>query len=450
MRRNQVEQSILVVDDESAMRLLLTTILEEEGYQVTPAQNGKEAWELLQKRKFDLVLSDYRMPHMDGMELLRQIREHNPETPLVMLTAYGTVEDAVQAMKMGAADYLNKPLQNPEELRLLVSRVLQERFLRNQNAILKEESQNSFPCGTIITSTPSMQRAVEMAVQVASTDTTVLILGASGTGKELLARCIHDNSPRADKAFVAVNCAALAPTLLESELFGHEKGAFTGAVTQHMGRFERAHGGTLFLDEIGELDPGLQTKLLRVLQERYFERVGGTRIVHVDVRIIAATHRDLKEAILQKVFRKDLYYRLSVFPIQLPALRERKEDILPLAEALLSKAARKIGKQAKSISPEAAGILRAYTWSGNVRELENVMERAMILSQARMILPEDLPFEGLSDLTQPTTLAEIEKRAILDALRENNGHHRKTAEQLGISLRTLQYRLKEYGWQQED
>ena len=447
MKKNQVEQSILVVDDESAMRLLLTAILEEEGYLVTAAQNGKEAWELIQKRTFDLVISDYRMPQMNGLELLKLILEHGIETPLVMLTAYGTVEDAVQAMKMGAADYLNKPLQSPDALRWLVSRVLRERFLRNQNSILNEDSQKTFPCGALITRNPVMQRAIEMAVQVASTDTTVLLLGDSGTGKELLARCIHNNSLRADKAFVPVNCAALAPTLLESELFGHEKGAFTGAVVQHSGRFERAHGGTLFLDEIGELDPNLQSKMLRVLQEKQFERVGGTRIIQVDVRIIAATHRDLKEAIEHGTFREDLYYRVSVFPIKLPPLRERREDILPLAEALLLKAAQRVSKPRKAISEEAARMLRAYGWPGNVREMENVMERALILSQAEKIVSDDLPFEELTEKSQPITLAEIEKKAILSALRENNGHHRNTAEQLGISLRTLQYRLKEYGWQ---
>ena len=290
-----------------------------------------------------------------------------------------------------------------------------------------------------------MQAALELATQAAPTDTTVLLLGESGTGKELLARCIHAGSRRAEKVFVPINCAALAPTLLESELFGHRKGAFTGADELRIGLCEVADGGTLFLDEIGELDLGLQSKLLRVLETRQFERVGGARIIDTDVRIVAATNRDLKEAIQQRKYREDLYYRLNVFPIHLPALRERREDILPLADFLAAKSARKLGRAAKPFSPEAAGILQRYPWPGNVREMENVIERAMIVSSHEQILPQDLPFDLTLNEPMPTTLAEIEKQAILAALRANGGHHKKTADQLGISLRTLQYRLKEYG-----
>ncbi|MEW5974817.1 MAG: sigma-54 dependent transcriptional regulator [Acidobacteriota bacterium] len=438
-----IRHSVLVVDDESAMRLLLVSILEGEGYAVTPAQNGREALQLIQKRKFDLILTDVRMPEMDGIRLLSAIREQSPETPTVILTAFGSVEDAVQAMKLGAADYLTKPLGNPDELRLLVSRLLGQRLLCNQNAVLNEDAQHEFPCRSMVTRNTAMQRAIDMAIQVAGADTTVLVLGESGTGKELLARCIHAHSTRADKAFVPVNCAALAPSLLESELFGHEKGAFTGAIAQHIGRFERAHGGTLFLDEIGELDPGLQSKLLRVLQEREFERVGGSRIISVDVRIVAASNRDLKKAVQEGGYREDFYYRVSVFPIQLPPLKERREDVEPLTESFLNRISRRLGKPSKRLAPSAQKMLRDYDWPGNVRELENVLERALIIARGHSIQPEDLPLEEALQVS-PRTLAEIEKDAILRALGENDGHHRKTAEQLGISLRTLQYRLKDY------
>ncbi len=444
MNRSEVRHSILVVDDESSMRLFLSSVLEGEGYQVTPAGNGKEAAELIRRRKFDLIISDVRMPELGGMELLKLVKEQSPETPIVILTAFGSIESAVEAMKLGAADYLTKPLQNPDELRLLAARLFSSKLIQNQNIILQEEAQRAFPCGSVVTRNPAMQAALEMAMQVAPTDTTALLLGESGTGKELLARCIHAKSRRADKIFVPVNCSALAPTLLESELFGHERGAFTGAVSQQIGRFERAHGGTLFLDEIGELDLGLQSKLLRILETRQFERVGGTRIIDADIRIVAATNRDLKDAIQQKQYREDLYYRLNVFPIHLPPLRERPEDIPPLTDLLTAKSARKLGRATKPFSPEAAEILQRYSWPGNVREMENVIERAMIVSSHEQIEPQDLPFDLTFNELRPTTLAEIEKQAILAALRANAGHHRKAAEQLGISLRTLQYRLKEY------
>ena len=449
MKKSAVHHSILIVDDEASMRLLLQAILEGEGYEVTPARDGKEAAALIQKRKFDLIISDARMPQMDGMELLKFAREQAPETPVVILTAFGSIENAVDAIKMGAADYLTKPLDNPDELRRLTSRILAEKLLHNQNAILEEENQKLFPCGSVITQNSAMQQALELARQVATTETTVLIQGESGTGKELLARCIHANSSRAGKIFVPVNCAALAPTLLESELFGHERGAFTGAVTQHLGRFERAHGGTLFLDEIGELDLSLQSKLLRVLEEKQFERVGGTKIIGADVRILAATNRDLKDATQQKKFREDLYYRLSVFPIFLPPLRERREDILPLADFLIAKVARKLGRPTKPISEEAIDSLQNYSWPGNVREMENVIERAIIISGGSQIVADDLPFDLPSENSATSrSLAEIERQAILEALQTHRGHHKKAADQLGISLRTLQYRLREYNFRE--
>jgi DNA-binding NtrC family response regulator len=437
--------SILVVDDESSMRLLLSGILEGEGYQVTPAPDGQTALELIRRRKYDLVLSDLRMPGLDGLSLLKLVKEQTPETAVIILTAYGSVENAVETMKAGAADYLTKPLKNPDELRLLVERVFGERRLRNQTEILLEEAGRQFPCNAVVTRHPAMQRALELVRQVASTDTTVLIQGESGTGKELIARCLHAASPRAREAFVAVNCAALAPALLESELFGHEKGAFTGAIARHLGRFERAHGGTLFLDEIGELDLSLQAKLLRVVQEKQFERVGGDKLISVDVRIVAATNRDLAELMRSRKFREDLYYRISAFPIHLPPLRERLEDIPALAEFLLNKIAARLGRSLKKLTPESMQALRNYSWPGNVRELENVLERALIVASSDLIIPQDLPFQSLVREEAPKTLAEVEKRTILAVLKANQGNQRQTADQLGISLRTLQYRLREYG-----
>jgi DNA-binding NtrC family response regulator len=445
MKKNPTHYSILIVDDEASMRLLIQAILEGEDYQVVSAQNGKEAVVLIDKQKFDLILCDSKMPEMDGMGVLKYLNEHASDTPFILLTAYGSVENAVEFMKMGAADYLQKPLQNPDELRLLVARVLNDKSLKNQNELLKQENQISFPCSSIVSQNAAMLRVLQMASQVAPTDTTVLILGESGTGKELVARCIHSASARADKIFAPVNCAALAPTLLESELFGHEKGAFTGASTQHIGRFERAHGGTLFLDEIGELDLPLQSKLLRVLEQHEFERVGGSRIIKVDVRIIAATNRDLKASVDQKTFRSDLFYRLNTFPVELPPLRQRLEDLPALAQHLGEKAAKKVAKPFKKIEDSALQSLRQYGWPGNVRDLENVLERAVIVSADGIIRVEDLPFKTAENPVHDRTLAEIEKQAIFSALTENQGHQRKTADQLGISLRTLQYRLREYG-----
>jgi two-component system, NtrC family, response regulator AtoC len=445
MKKNPTHYSILIVDDEASMRLLLQAILEGESYHVVSAQNGKEAVALIEKQKFDLILCDSRMPELDGMGVLKYLKEHASGTPFIILTAFGSVENAVEFVKMGAADYLRKPLQDPDELRLLVARVLNDKSLQNQNELLKQENQISFPCSSIVSRNAAMLRVLQLASRVAPTDTTVLVLGESGTGKELVARCIHSSSARADKIFAPVNCAALAPTLLESELFGHEKGAFTGASAQHIGRFERAHGGTLFLDEIGELDLSLQAKLLRVLEQHEFERVGGSRIITVDVRIIAATNRDLKESVDQKTFRGDLFYRLNTFPLELPPLRQRLEDLPDLAQHLGEKAAKKVAKPFKGIEDTALQTLRQYGWPGNVRELENILERAVIVSSDGIIRVGDLPFKNNETLPHDCTLAGIEKQAILSALQENQGHQRKTADQLGISLRTLQYRLREYG-----
>jgi two-component system, NtrC family, response regulator AtoC len=440
--------TILVVDDEPAMRLLLSSVLKEEGHDVTAAASGEEALRLIAKRHYHLVLTDLKMPGISGLELLEQVKRDDPGTAVIILTAFGTVEGAVEAMRMGAVHYLLKPLSNPEELRLSVRRVLEERRVTDEATTLRQASDAVFPFGEIVAGGGKMRAALELGRSVAPTDATVLITGETGTGKELMARAIHHWSPRAGQAFVAVNCAALTESLLESELFGHEKGSFTGAVGQRRGRFELAHGGSLFLDEVGEMTHSLQSKLLRVLQEGTFERVGGTKTVTVDVRVIAATNRDLQRLVAERVFREDLYYRLSVFPIVLPPLRERPADILPLAARILQQANRRFGKRIVGFADEVPALLQGYAWPGNIRELQNVVERAVILCREERIpsahlhlsLPPPVPSAGA-----PKTLMDLEREAILAALAAHKGNRRKAADQLGIGLRTLYTRLREYG-----
>jgi two-component system response regulator FlrC len=439
--------SILVVDDEPAMRLLVTSVLKDEGHLVTAAASGEEALQLVAAHHYRVVITDLRMSGMSGLQVLETIRHDDPDTAVILLTAFGTVEGAVEAMRKGAAHYLLKPLANPDELRLAVRRVLEERRVADEATTLRQATEAVFPFGAIIAGDPKMQAVLELARSVASADATVLITGETGTGKELLARAIHHWSPRADQAFVAVNCAALAETLLESELFGHERGAFTGAVAQRRGRFELAHGGTLFLDEVGEMSPALQVRLLRVLQERTLERVGGTKTVTVDVRVIAATNRDLQQMVSVKGFRDDLYYRLSVFPIVLPPLRERPADLLPLANHILGQVGRRLAKRIAGFSEEATALLQAYRWPGNIRELQNVIERAAILCREDRVGPAHLNLAGPTTPvdSHPKTLRELERDAILAALAAHGGNRRRAAEQLGIGLRTLYTRLKELG-----
>jgi len=441
-----MKHSILIVDDEPAQRQLLSAALAKE-YSVVAAANGIEATQLLSQRSFDLVITDQRMPGMGGIELIKWIRERIPEIPIVVLTAHGSVETAVEAMKLGAQEYLTKPLKSPEELRHVAGKALHGKKLRDQMLVHEAETDAQFPTD-IIAHSDAIRRVLTLASQVAQQPTTVLLTGESGTGKEIVARLIHRRSPRADEPFVAVNCAALTETLLESELFGHEKGAFTGAIQARRGRFELAHGGTLFLDEVGELSINLQAKLLRVLQEQQFERVGGTRAIIVDVRVIAATNKDLIRAIEDKSFREDLFYRLNVFPIHIPPLRERREDILPLAEFFIRRISIRMGRPVASFDREVRSVLQGYDWPGNVRELENAIERALIVAGGNTILPGDLPLQREPAVAKPTgsqTLAEVERNAILEALSRHGGDRRATAEELGISLRTLQYRLKDYG-----
>jgi two-component system response regulator AtoC len=436
-------EQILVVDDDPGFRSLLETILRGEGYDVRAAGSVGEAIRAGAQTQFHLVITDLKLPDGDGLSVLRRWRENGSPAPFIVVTGFGSVPSAVAAMKLGATDYIGKPLSSPDELRVLVRKALAGRQVENERELLREEAAARFSTGNIVAGHPSMVRVFDLVRKVAPTNATVLITGESGTGKEILARLIHDNSPRAERVFVAVNCAALSPSLIESELFGHEKGAFTGAAAQHAGRFERAHGGTLFLDEIGELDSNLQTKLLRVLQERTFERVGGTRQIAVDVRLIAATNRQLKALVKEGKFREDLYYRISAFPIEVPPLRERGSDIAKLARFFLARSARELGKAAPVLSAEAEAVLTGYAWPGNVRELENMMERAAILCEDEigvdhLSIAEDSP-------ARPVRFRDIERKAIEMALADNAGNRTKAARQLGISLRTLQYRLKEYG-----
>lgn len=436
-------ERILIIDDDPGFRDLLQTILSGEKYEVDAGASVADATRLGSALQYDLVLSDLRLPDGSGVDILQWFTSQSPDTPVIVITAFGTIESAVEAMKVGAENYLAKPLHSPDELRIAVRRALDQRRTRQDYSLLREEQDLRFDCHGLIASAPKMQAVLELARKVAPTSATVLLTGESGTGKEVIARCIHRNSPRGERTFVAVNCAALAPTLIESELFGHERGAFTGASSQHLGRFERASEGTLFLDEIGELDGNLQAKLLRVLQEKTFERVGGTRLITVDVRVIAATNRNLKTLVEEGKFREDLYYRLNRFPLEIPPLRERASDIEPLARYFLARASKELGKPAPVLSKAAVHLLLEHRWPGNVRELENVMERMAILCDDR-VEPANLSMLR-GEERQPRHWHDIERRAIEDALEVNHGNRTLAARQLGISVRTLQYRLKEYG-----
>ncbi|MBI5016022.1 MAG: sigma-54-dependent Fis family transcriptional regulator [Deltaproteobacteria bacterium] len=439
-----MSRSVLVVDDDDLMRSFLATVLREEGYRLTEARCGRDALSALESEAFDLVVTDLKMPDLSGLDLLRQGREARPEARWIVVTAFGTVGSAVEAMKLGASDYLTKPLRDPDELRHVVRRVLREVEAETRITLLTEELGRSMPPEELLFLGRRMGEVRHLVEEVAPTPATVLVTGPSGTGKELVARVLHALSPRRPKPFVAVHCGALAESVLESELFGHEKGAFTGASSSRKGRFELADGGTLFLDEIGEISPGVQVKLLRVLQEREIERVGGARPIPVDVRIIAATHRDLRAEMAAGRFREDLYYRLNVFPIALPLLAERPEAIGPLAEHFAARYAAAFGKPRPRLGESALAALLAYPWPGNVRELQNVLERAVILASDRIeachlnldVLPAGHG-EGL--------LQTGERETIRRVLAETGGNRRRAAERLGISLRTLQYRVKEYG-----
>jgi DNA-binding NtrC family response regulator len=439
-------KSILVVDDDRLIRSLISTILKEDGHRVEEAESGKSGLEKFQAADFDLVVTDLRMPDLSGLDLIREGRKLHPESRWIIITAYGSIGNAVEAMKVGASDYLTKPFGSPEELRHVVRRVLREADQEQKLSLLSEELGKQYPPSELIFLGKTMGPVRRLVEEVAPTPATVLVAGPSGTGKELVARLIHQLSSHKDGPFVGIHCAALAETLLESELFGHERGAFTGATTMRKGRFELADGGTLFLDEIGDITPAIQVKLLRVLQEKQFERVGGNRAVTVDVRIISATHRDLRSAVTEGRFRDDLYYRLNVFPILLPSLKERSEAILPLAEYFATKFGASFGKRISGFTEDAQNALISYGWPGNIRELQNVIERAVILSAGTI----DASLLNLETESDQRDLAEgllksNERELIRKTLEETDGNRRKAAEVLGISLRTLQYRIKEYG-----
>jgi DNA-binding NtrC family response regulator len=444
-------ERILVVDDEKQMRDLLAKVLERKGYQVSACGDGAEALALLEREPADLVVTDVRMPGLNGMEALRAIKELNPDIVVIIMTAFGSIDQAVQAVKDGAYDYINKPFKI-DEILLTIEKALEERHLRHEVSTLRQELRTRYHFENLIGKSRAMQEIFGLIEQVAGSRSTVMVYGKSGTGKELVAKAIHYNSPRSSKAFVAVNCAAIPAELLESELFGHEKGAFTGAIATKVGKFELATGGTLFLDEIGHMRLDLQAKILRALQEREIERVGGTRTIKIDVRVLAATNRDLKKAIEEGTFREDLYYRLNVVPITLPDLKDRQEDVPLLANHFVQKFAPESNPAIREISKEAMAILMSHTWPGNVRELENVIERAVTLGHGPAVQPGDLPAHlagGTNPveraLTKEATLEDLEKDYIAMILRRTKGHQIRAASILGIDRRTLYRKIRRYG-----
>lgn len=448
--------TILVVDDEESVRKLLTAVLKKEGYTVETAEDGRQAVEKARLIKPALVIMDIRMPNLDGLSAFKAIREENKEVLVILMTAFAAVETAVEAVKLGAYDYIIKPF-NIDEVKLLIKRAMQVQTLTEEVKVLREELYSNYRLDKLLTNSPKMQELYRIIGKVASTGATVLLSGESGTGKELIANTIHYNSLRSHGPLVKVNCGALPESLLESELFGHEKGAFTGAAARKLGRFELANKGTIFLDEIGEVSQSLQVKLLRVLQEREFERVGGTELVKTDIRIIAATNRNLEEMVAKGTFREDLYYRLNVVSIHVPPLRERREDILLLADYFLHKYAQENNRTMSMFDQETCSLLADYNWPGNVRELANVVERAVIMSTGCVIFPEDLPqalsrqqivaMEASSDYTGQSLkeiIKQVERNVIKQALAHNNGNKVKTAKDLGMSRRALLYKIEEY------
>lgn len=453
---------ILVVDDDEDMRFTLREVMSREGYEVAIAVDGIDALEKYQQTQFDIVILDVKMPRLDGIETLRQLRVINPELIVIMVTAFGTRSLALEAIQHGAYDYFSKPF-DISEIRVVVRRALEKNRLQKELKVLQEKKWQTVSFENIVGNSQVMRDIYKQIEQTAESDVTILIYGESGTGKELVAEAMHNRSKRNTQPFIRMNCVAIPEGLLESELFGHEKGAFTGASTQKLGKFELANGGTLFLDEVGDMGLATQAKLLRVLQERMFERVGGTKTIKVDIRIIAATNKDLVKAIQDKTFREDLFYRLNVVPIYLPPLRERKEDIPLLLEHFLNIYNQRFNKKIKQVSPEVMKLLMERDWSGNIREFENVIQRAVVLTQGDMITENSLPlgmvaFGGQALLpddileTKKTLqdkvdsfVAEFEKRLILQALSSTAGNRTETAKLLGLSRKGLYDKMERYG-----
>jgi len=444
--------TILLIDDDDSLRRVMEFSLTDAGHKVETAASGEEGLRLFEKVSFDAVITDITMPGLNGMEVLARVRARDADLPVIMITAYGTIENAVQAMKEGAFDYITKPF-NRDELRMTLEKALRLRRLEKENVELRAEITDRYRFESIVGSSDKIKGVLDLAGRVAGSDATVLITGERGTGKELLAKGIHFNSPRSAGPFVAVNCAAIPETLIESELFGHVKGAFTGAVKDKEGKFELADGGTILLDEIGDLRVDLQAKILRVLQERMVDRVGGSKPIPIDVRVIASTNRDIEQAIKEGKFREDLYDRINVVALHIPPLRERKEDIPLLAKHFLNK----FGRNAQvSMNEEAFGVLVSYGWPGNVRELESVIERASVLKRGDIITPADLPDKlkkekgGIENIIlnlpdDGIALEDLEKSLIIKALEKHKGNQTRAAEYLGITRPTLIYRMEKYG-----
>lgn len=455
---------VLVVDDEESIREFFEIMLKREGYEVWTASNGKEALERLKKGRADLILSDIQMPEMSGLELLSKVKEQDPEALMIMITAFGSTETAVEAMKLGAYDYVQKPFKI-DEVKIILRQALERKQLQSENVQLKKELGTKYAFDNIVGSAPPMMRIYDLVKRVANTKSSVLITGESGTGKELIARAIHYNGPLKDRPFVTVNCGAIPENLMESEMFGHKKGSFTGAIADKKGLFEVANTGTIFLDELGELPLPMQVKLLRVIQEGTFKRVGGTEDITVDVRIISATNKNLENEVKAGRFREDLFYRMNVIQVLCPPLRERREDIPMLSNHFLEKFSKSLGVDVKKISSEAMDVLKAYHYPGNVRELENIIERTVALEPGNVILPESWP-KHMLDAKQPSTgpldaekieistekgidlerlVADFERTLLVKALQQTGGIKKKAAKLLGISFRSMRYRVDKYG-----
>jgi DNA-binding NtrC family response regulator len=454
-------ETVLIIEDKESMAQMLSQAVGAEGYRVIIAKDGREGIQKFKDNPVDLVVTDLKLPHKGGIEVLETVKEHNPLVPVILMTAYGTIETAVKAVKEGAYDFLTKPF-DPDHLLILIGKALEKQRLVTENLILKDEVAANHKLPRIIGKSPKILEVMEKVQKVAQSQTTVLLLGESGTGKELFARAVHFLSPRKDAPFVAINCAAIPRELLESELFGHEKGSFTGAVGRKLGKFELANKGTLFLDEIGDMDLALQSKLLRVLEGMEFMRVGGLAKIKVDVRVVAATNQDLQAAMAQQAFREDLYYRLSVFPIFIPPLRERRDDIPAMVDHFCRHYCRELKKPLKTLTPAALEALTGHTWSGNVRELQNVIERAIILSDREVITPEELGLRSqgeaagpisVADLPEEGTLQEVgsaasrmaEERLIRKVLKETGGNKSRASEILQVSYKTLLTKIKDFG-----